>query len=1213
MFKSILPQASFARFAEGRLDFDGDDEEYSHYLTRFADQQSLARRLMGGNVRHYNSRQQEKDAGAVNRGDFLFFGGAGDKSERKRITPVTVTKPTVVKQEPAEELTDEKLNEIKGDVFNEAIQRVLKGIGLIDLTEYKSIKMDKKHQNANRRSLVIDYDNSFGIAKQAFENAEQPVQKNDNYIADVTSYCTALDDLEGIIDVYEKKRESINDGLTKLEAIIYGDNAQLTEDQQKEYNDLKTKRQILIDNTPDIASLKSYVISTRNDYYDKLGTISKVASAFAKRGVYDMQDKYPNYDFNCNQLLKIYRNKKGKRNEFHGFTDNELAAVKIDDSDIVESDNDDNEVETPSDMSDNEELEADNKSAKNQKKKNPDLIDVKSTPVKNDTVKDTTGSNGIAFNAQPALEQDKRSVSHEQRVGKANDVGAQKDVYDKWFKDRFKLKNYDEDDDDDYTYTEEQDDELPSTPVSDKPVPIKEEMYQRYFHKKLKRPEQRAVKREILLVTRNELNPKSIRPERTRYQERKRKTDKEVDDAIVEGKEYVSNLITDFEDFKRRGNEIIRKEEEEKRTEENRKPNHAKMAFFRNYATPQLTKEAEKRLQEEREQEEEKRQPVVTGVARNVAAKNRNLKPYSYLDEPAAYAQMYADYARKSREAIDRQDPQNQIESAQKVEAEKAEAERIANAVKRSREAREAYEKELAAKMPKWKREYHWNRIKNWSTQTWLGQKIWAPPQKKAAVEAVQDAAAANVADGPVAAAVAAKTAVEAEAQADEANLVVPAEPALPEFVPPADPAEPVAPVIEPFSEDEDEKPEKKSDPYDRMMDLLAGDSKNATKLMKYKKFKAQQEKDRNKRLEDNLKWFSDRMQERRGHSSSGSLSGFKKWDPFSQPLNKNFRTQKMENRLQQTVPPYDLPKNYPIYGGAMPGYPRVNSVPYPVYARRGRTGRRTNYEKYGVPSVRMYQQMLRNGLPPNVVARAAGRPRAVPQPPVEEQNIGPTPQYMPEYDDGPTYAEDRSYDYGQQVQKIAKNLMWGPPRRYTTGNQIVGSVLPNTTSGMPSAYYMGAKALDYITPEGQTDKEKLENMLANVKITQMVEDVKSEDDKKRLREMAKNFGNLNESGWKKALRWGATGASLGLKGLGVLSENFWPMHDAYYRYKTMSSLGGIGKSLLGMMPRGFGYRRRKKRSNKKCRKGKVCYGGMIIPPKSLKKMFEENKCDLKY
>ena len=35
----------------------------------------------------------------------------------------------------------------------------------------------------------------------------------------------------------------------------------------------------------------------------------------------------------------------------------------------------------------------------------------------------------------------------------------------------------------------------------------------------------------------------------------------------------------------------------------------------------------------------------------------------------------------------------------------------------------------------------------------------------------MQDAAAANVADGPVAAAVAAKTAVEAEAQADEAAI----------------------------------------------------------------------------------------------------------------------------------------------------------------------------------------------------------------------------------------------------------------------------------------------------------------------------------------------------------------------------------------------------------------------------------------------------------
>lgn len=1150
MFKSILPQASFARFAEGRLDFDGDDEEYSHYLTRFADQQSLARRLMGGNVRHYNSRQQEKDAGAVNRGDFLFFGGTGDKSERKRITPVTVTKPTVVKQTDNSAGEDLKL-------FTSTAQKAIKTMYLLDLKKFPSvnangIETNKKEDAVDK--IIKGTTSTLDKFPTIQRIAKRRGGKSKKFRSAVEAQKKELEEMTSILNTVNDKKERLVKAFEE-----YRENENTTPEQDKEMAQIKQVLENYNRITPDVIAFNQALLATRENFLDIYNRGKKNVNAYIPEpekkefkknpySVYEILQEYkPEYpNIRPRHANIISKNRRENKDDFFGFSqdlidylqgkreDENIGMYSTDVIDNVYDEADDDEVDNVVDA-----IIPDNTKTKKKpekQKKNLDLIDVKSTPVKNDTVKDTTGSNGVAFNAQPALEQDKRSVSHEQRVGKANDVASQKDVYDKWFKDRFKLKNYDEDDDDDYTYTEEQDVELPSTPVSDKPVPIKEEMYQRYFHKKLKRPEQRAVKREILLVTRNELNPKSIRPERTRYQERKRKTDEE---------------------------------------------------------------EREQRIREQR-----------VGAANDIAAIFQTNKQRSQFTKKAAEEAK----ARQEREWQDNK--QKIVEAHTNLE-------------------------------DAWR--------KNWYKRTWWGKRIWGPAQKKVAVEAVQDAAAANVADGPVAAAVAAKTAVEAEAQADEANLVSnssygpvrkpisfieqefddlereldepePAEPALPEFVPPADPAPlPAAPAIEPLSEDEDngnydlptededEKPEKKSDPYDRMMDLLAGDSKNATKLMKYKKFKAQQEKDRNKRLEDNLKWFSDRMQERRGHSSLGSLSGFKKWDPFSQPLNKNFRNQKMENRLQQTVPPYDLPKNYPIYGGAMPGYPRVNSVPYPVYARRGRTGRRTNYEKYGVPSVRMYQQMLRNGLPPNVVARAAGRPRAVPQPPVEEQNIGPTPQYMPEYDDGPTYAEDKSYDYGEQVQRIAKNLMWGPPRRYTTGNQIVGSVLPNTTSGMPSAYYMGAKALDYITPEGQTDKEKLENMLANVKITQMVEDVKSEDDKKRLREMAKNFGNLNESGWKKALRWGATGASLGLKGLGVLSENFWPMHDAYYRYKTMSSLGGIGKSLLGMMPRGFGYRRRKKRSNKKCRKGKVCYGGMIIPPKSLKKMFEENKCDLKY
>lgn len=1186
MFKSILPQASFARFAEGRLDFDGDDEEYSHYLTRFADQQSLARRLMGGNVRHYNSKQQEKDAGVVNRGDFLFFGGARTKGqaegpppkpiipaqpqpqakpERKRIAAKIVTKAPEG-EIPYEErnpvavfdttqVVDLSANALKKDLFGEQIKKVLKYGCKFDLSNYDSVKMDDELKKINEDLQKVNYKDTFRIASAAFNRYDYVCKNmkkkanNPDFIEEVRTYCSALDELSSLINMYQRKKQPMLKAAKKLNLT-----PNKTEEQNDDLFELEDTLGMYTDYEREITALKFYTEQIRESYYGKLKRLDEDEYEFTQTGMNEIQDAYPGYKLSNDQLLQIYKNRKAKKDDFDGFDKEELARIQKGEAiQVVSDDEKDDDVNNvvgaiiPADTT-----KPKTKKTKKQEK-NPDLIDVKSTPVKNDTVKDTTGSNGVAFDAQPALEQDKRSVSHEQRVGAANDVSSilqaskpkvQYDVrqrrlaHRRAFQERVKSR---------------------IDPLSDE---------------KLKEAKNNKRK----LVEEHELEEEFERPEHDR-----------------QSKKYWDRI------------QKVKQEKLEKQREENRR---AEIAMDELITEEEM---AERKRVEKRHEEYWRKREEKWNAEKE---REKQLQIVPYVDPQSQ--KIKRDMDEYQWEAVD----DNVATNLQVKEEWQGNKPKIAKAHANLENALR----------------------KKWFRQTWLGQKIWRPAQKKVAVEAVQDAAAANVADGPVAAAVAAKTAVEAEAQADEANLVsnssygsvrkpislieqelddlereldepelVPAEPALPEFVPPADPAEPVAPAIEPLSEDEDEKPEKKSDPYDRMMDLLAGDSKNATKLMKYKKFKAQQEKERNKRLEDNLKWFSDRMQERRGHSSLGSLSGFKKWDPFSQPLNKNFRNQKMENRLQQTVPPYDLPKNYPIYGGAMPGYPRVNSVPYPVYARRGRTGRRTNYEKYGVPSVRMYQQMLRNGLPPNVVARAAGRPRAVPQPPVEEQNIGPTPQYMPEYDDGPTYAEDKSYDYGEQVQRIAKNLMWGPPRRYTTGNQIVGSVLPNTTSGMPSAYYMGAKALDMITPEGQTDKEKLENMLANVKITQMVEDVKSEDDKKRLREMAKNFGNLNESGWKKALRWGATGASLGLKGLGVLSENFWPMHDAYYRYKTMSSLGGIGKSLLGMMPRGFGYRRRKKRSNKKCRKGKVCYGGMIIPPKSLKKMFEENKCDLKY
>ena len=129
-------------------------------------------------------------------------------------------------------------------------------------------------------------------------------------------------------------------------------------------------------------------------------------------------------------------------------------------------------------------------------------------------------------------------------------------------------------------------------------------------------------------------------------------------------------------------------------------------------------------------------------------------------------------------------------------------------------------------------------------------------------------------------------------------------------------------------------------------------------------------------------------------------------------------------------------------------------------------------------------------------------------------------------------------------------------------------------------------------------------------------ENTMSTEDKGMIRGMAddllpkkKDEGILNWTNAGKAL-------SMGLKGVGFAAENFWPLHDAYYRYKTMGKVGravsGVADTVLGLFPAGHGYKKRSKQSRKarNRRKGsKVMHGGMIIPPKDLKKMFCGRKC----
>lgn len=348
------------------------------------------------------------------------------------------------------------------------------------------------------------------------------------------------------------------------------------------------------------------------------------------------------------------------------------------------------------------------------------------------------------------------------------------------------------------------------------------------------------------------------------------------------------------------------------------------------------------------------------------------------------------------------------------------------------------------------------------------------------------------------------------------------------------------------------------------------------------------------------------------------TLDKIRSWDPLGNPINNfnNFNgNRRMENRIEQTVPPYDLPKNYPIYGGNYGEYPmQMNSVPYPMYARNGRTGRLTNYEKFGVPSVRMYQQMLRTGMNPQEVLAMSRKRRAV------NGMIGndyadyslsryPPQQLMMGYPGMSEYTGYKDEDYAQLAVKAAKGLLYGPQRRYSTGNQIVSSYIPNSQTSIPRMAYLGAKMFDNFTPQAMTNKEKMELLTDRVKLQQMIKDVDDAEVKKKLTSMANLMNVKDESAWHKGMRIAGNVASGGLKAAGMVAENFWPIHDAYHRYKTMATvgktIGNIGDGILGLLPTGYGYKR-KRRAGKKGKK-KRCkerFGGMIIPPKNLKKMF---------
>ena len=387
-------------------------------------------------------------------------------------------------------------------------------------------------------------------------------------------------------------------------------------------------------------------------------------------------------------------------------------------------------------------------------------------------------------------------------------------------------------------------------------------------------------------------------------------------------------------------------------------------------------------------------------------------------------------------------------------------------------------------------------------------------------------------------------------------------------------------------------------------------------------------EEEKKKRFDDNMNFILNHARQnkdvgfwaQRGEGDlENTLDKIRSWDPLGNPINNfnNFNgNRRMENRIEQTVPPYDLPKNYPIYGGNYGEYPmQMNSVPYPMYGRNGRTGRLTNYEKFGVPSVRMYQQMLRTGMNPQEVLAMSRKRRAVNGMignDYADYSLSRYPPQQPPMMGYPGMSEYTGYkdeDYAQLAVKAAKGLLYGPQRRYSTGNQIVSSYIPNSQTSIPRMAYLGAKMFDNFTPQSMTNKEKLELMTDRVKLQQMIKDVDDAEVKKKLTSMADLMNVKDESAWHKGMRIAGNVASGGLKAAGMVAENFWPIHDAYHRYKTMATvgktIGNIGDGILGLLPTGYGYKRKRRAGRKgKKKRCKERFGGMIIPPKNLKKMF---------
>lgn len=336
-----------------------------------------------------------------------------------------------------------------------------------------------------------------------------------------------------------------------------------------------------------------------------------------------------------------------------------------------------------------------------------------------------------------------------------------------------------------------------------------------------------------------------------------------------------------------------------------------------------------------------------------------------------------------------------------------------------------------------------------------------------------------------------------------------------------------------------------------------------------------------------------------------------------------------MENRLEQTVPPYDLPKNYPIYGGN--GYynytnsyqPNMPSAVSMNFGRKGRTGRRTNWEKFGRPSLRTARDMIRFGLLPPGYEGLRGNPassyvssyKPYPLPVTNAPTVQPPPQE--DYGGIPTYTDPGPLD---ALARGASAMLYGTQQFTSTPNQLFPATIRNTTSTLPGNAYRMAGLVDSMRGPSISGAEQLRNIRNYAEAAKLINDDATGLSAAQRRTAMNAVATALPIAATAASGWGTAAkvASTGLKAIGWLGENFWPLHDSYQRFKTRRNIYDAVDKVAGFFT-GRGLKRRRRRGKKHTKNGsglhtrKLKFGGMIIPPKKLKKMFSNSKeCNCK-